>query len=303
MLFFGRENSKNTIMRSCIKKTLIAFLITNVSYGAPCLPENSLSFPPSQNKNTGTEEQFHTNLLIGHFKTIIQPLVKKELNKDLKIEVDWENPKVNASATRDEKNNPVIMIYGGMARHPLLTDDGFLGILCHELGHHLGGAPKLKRGASTKRSWSSVEGQADYFVTSKCLPLLYESPLMSHNPYKSIEKAEIDKAETKCSNDLTCTRMALAGMSMAKVFASLKTGYDQPAFDNQDNSEVWETNHKHPRPQCRLDTLLAGALCTASPDVGFDSSDPSVGACVRVSDEVTPVIGERPRCWYNPRNY
>lgn len=287
-------------------KTLMTFLITFAmkgAFGAHCLPENNLSFPPSQNKNTASEERFQINLLIGHFKTLLQPIVKKHLNKDLKIELDWENPRVNASATRDEKNNPVIVIYGGMARHPLMTDDGLLGILCHELGHHLGGAPKKKRGNTTKRSWASVEGQADYFATSKCLPLLFDHPLMSHNPYKSVQKKDIDKAENKCGNERLCTRMALAGLSMAKVFASLKTFYEQPSLEKEDGSEVWETSAKHPRPQCRLDTLLAGALCTISPDVSFDPTDPNVGACVRLVDEITPVTGERPRCWYNPRNF
>jgi hypothetical protein len=33
-------------------------------------------------------------------------------------------------------------MFGGLARHELVTDDGFMMVVCHETGHHLGGAPR-----------------------------------------------------------------------------------------------------------------------------------------------------------------
>lgn len=41
-------------------------------------------------------------------------------------------------------------------------------MLCHELGHHLGGAP-----FKPDISWMSTEGQADYFSGSTCLKKIW----------------------------------------------------------------------------------------------------------------------------------
>jgi Zn-dependent protease with chaperone function len=54
-------------------------------------------------------------------------------------------------------------MFGGLARDPLVTKDGFSAVICHEIGHHIAGAPR--KGFS----WASNEGQADYFATTKCL--------------------------------------------------------------------------------------------------------------------------------------
>lgn len=281
----------------------LAFSTAVFSADLDCFPDNDLSFPVTNQKNVEGPQKFQIMRIIERFKSVMQPTVTKRLKKTLKIELDWENPKVNASATRDESNNPVIVLLGGMARHPEMTPDGLLGILCHELGHHLGGAPKKKRGRSDKRSWSSAEGQADYFAANKCLNIFFNSPSETVNLDALSDKKEVDFAESRCGNDPICTRTALAGLSMAKVFASLKDFYRNPSLERNDHTTVWETTFGHPKPQCRLDTILAGAVCSVPPTQPFDSLDPSIGACYRHGDEVTKVSGERPRCWYNPENY
>lgn len=271
--------------------------------GVDCLPENDLSFPVSADKSSGATHEFEVRRTIERFQNALQPMVTTYLKKTLKIELDWENPRVNASATRDEKNNPVIVLYGGMARHPELSHDGLLGILCHELGHHLGGAPKKLRGMSTKRSWSSAEGQSDYFAANKCLPLLFNSPSETINLDALSNKKQVDSAESRCGNDPVCTRVALSGLSMARVFASLKDFYQKPSLDSSDQTQVHKTNHAHPYPQCRLDTVVAGALCSVPSSQPFDSLDPYIGSCHRQKDEEAKVIGERPRCWFNPESF
>lgn len=268
--------------------------------GGDCLPENDLSFPVSSNKSAASTHEFQVRRVLERFQRALQPMVTNHLKKTLKIELDWENPRVNASATRDMKNNPIIILYGGMARHPELSPDGLLGILCHELGHHLGGAPRKLRGMSTKRSWSSAEGQADYFAANKCLPLLFNTPTETVNLDALSNKKQVDSAESRCGNDPVCTRIALSGLSMARVFASLKTFYEKPSLEENDQSQVHKTNHGHPYPQCRLDTVVAGALCSVPSTQPFDSLDPYIGACHRQKDEQAKVIGERPRCWFNP---
>lgn len=280
---------------------LFFFLGSFSSHSAgECLPENDLSFPVSDDKSSAAPQEFQVRRVLERFEKAVQPMVSQYLKKTLKIELDWENPRVNASATRDEKNNPVIILYGGMARHPELSPDGLLGILCHELGHHLGGAPKKKRGMSEKRSWASAEGQADYFAANKCLPLIFNHPTETVNLDALSDKKQVDNAETRCGNDPVCARIALSGLSMAKVFASLKTFYEKPSLDLSDQTQVHKTNFGHPYPQCRLDTVVAGALCSVPPSQPFDGLDPYIGACYREKDELSKVAGERPRCWFHP---
>lgn len=267
-----------------------------------CLPESSLQFPISTFKSVGANQEMSTDRVIQHFKKVMGPIVKKQMGKELIVKLDWENPKVNASATFDDKDNPVLILFGGMARHPELSEDGLLGILCHELGHHLGGAPKKKRGRSDKLSWSSAEGQADYYTTSKCLPLVLKEPLKSFNFDSVAKENEVQKAMSLCEGQTTCARINLAGLSMARVFASLKYYREFPSLEVNDDFQAWETELGHPHPQCRLDTLRAGALCSVSPLIPFDIMDPSIGACYPNRPESEATNGERPRCWFRPTN-
>jgi hypothetical protein len=75
----------------------------------------------------------------------------------------WDDETVNAYAEQNGTEWKVSM-FGGLARHPETTPDGFAEVICHEIGHHLGGAPKY-----SGMDWAAVEGQADYFATLKCM--------------------------------------------------------------------------------------------------------------------------------------
>jgi len=77
------------------------------------------------------------------------------LANELVIDKHWEDGTVNAYAS-ENGNNDVISMFGGLARHPAITPDAFYLVACHEIGHHLGGAPK-----KGNTQWASNEGQAD----------------------------------------------------------------------------------------------------------------------------------------------
>ncbi len=291
------------------------FLITALmsmampAHSTDCFPENHLDFPaPSRatkKKSLLSFEginEFQANQIIENFKRVISPSVLRQTGKKLIINLDWENPKVNASATRDDDNNLVIVIFGGMVRHPDLTSDGLNTILCHELGHHLGGAPKKFRGYSEKRSWSSAEGQADYYAASKCLPFIFNQSISSPKMDDLASTKELNEVDISCGSDMTCSRILLAGYSVAKVFASLKDFLEEPSLAVKDRRVVWETDMGHPKPQCRLDTIRSGALCAVSPNLPFDLLDPSVGACYSYKSESEGEVGARPRCWFYPED-
>ncbi|GAB4016268.1 MAG: hypothetical protein Fur0010_15970 [Bdellovibrio sp.] len=183
----------------------------------------------------------------------------------------------------------MIYILGGMIRHPEMNPDAFLLMLCHELGHHLGGAPRRFRGQTIQRSWSSAEGQADYFARAKCLPRLFkeaEFPIVN-----------FDDAMSICSNSTTRVGSMNAALSLTRLFATLKRGLAIPQVMKKDSFETVATIYGHSSPQCRPDTFISGALCDLK-DEDFDPFDPTIGACVRSENGFDDVVGARPRCWY-----
>lgn len=248
--------------------------------------------------------QAYSTVVIEKMQKLYEPIFAKN-NKQLIIDIQWDEAKVNAYATTDDNNNPLIRVTGGMANHELLTPDGLALILCHEVGHFLGGEPKKLRGRSTKRSWSSAEGQADYYANAVCLKKLFKLlPEFQHvadakSIHDSNEKSNnstqsryINEINQLCDTPL-CHRIALASLNVAKVYATTGFYERELSLIYPDESTVYQTLYSHPGPQCRLDTLIAALRCENSEELTFKLNDPISGAC----DE--PDF-RRPRCWYYP---
>ena len=260
-----------------------------------CFPPSPLRFP-QQNKSLDGISEIEFNQLLERVQLTMGPEVKKNLNKKLIFNPQWYDPTVDAHATRDDDNNAVVMMNGGLARHPLMTRDGLLLVVCHEIGHHLGGAPKSFRGTSNLRGWSSAEGQADYFATTKCLPRIFSDGLESKSIDSEIDNVNLKSALSKCRDDV-CARIALAGLSLSKVFASLKAGTPEPVILKSDTTVASKTIYTHPNPQCRLDTYLSGANCDVGMDIPFDNNDPRPGSCQIATR------GARPLCWFRESDF
>lgn len=263
-----------------------------------CFPKNDLRFGLNMKSGEGITF-FEIQEMVKNFKQTFDPIIEKQFGKKLFINIEWDNDRVNAHATRDDYNNAVINILGGMVRHPEMTRDGMYMIMCHELGHQFGGAPKKFRGRSTKRSWSSAEGQADYFAVTKCLPRLFSNSQENKRLLALVDEEAYQQASAKCGDE-KCVRMVLAGLSVGRVFASLKNSWKMPSIDATIQNQVSSTNYKHPIPQCRVDTFISGSLCDTNLEVAFDDVDPAVGSCVRSEDGHSFERGARPLCWYKP---
>lgn len=223
----------------------------------------------------------------------------KQFNKKLQINFKLENTAVNAYATRDDSNNPVINISGGMVNHKLLTQDGLALILCHELGHFLGGEPKKLRGRSTKKSWSSAEGQADYFAVANCIKKVFRQlpETFSTEKNNSLNKNEKEarmqaEADSVCKTPM-CRRVAFASLNVTEVYASIDFYSRELSLVYADNYTVYQTVYGHPNPQCRLDTMIAALQCPNAESIEFKDGDPISGACSNPEFR-------RPRCWYYP---
>ena len=258
------------------------------------LPENDLRIPVGL-KTTGglTEAQF--NAVIDKVETIYAPIVSN-MGGTLKIARKWEDATVNANATR--AGSWLVNMYGGLARHQTITEDGFALVLCHEIGHHLGGAPKV--GGFLNR-WASNEGQADYFATLKCLRKTFLNDKNLTLVRKLKAPAALTEACAKAwpnkDDKAICVRNGMAGASVAALFASLRNK-PEAKFETPDTKVVTSTDDAHPAHQCRLDTYFQGALCEIGFNEEVSQKDEVKGTC---HGSLGHTIGLRPLCWFKPK--
>jgi hypothetical protein len=240
------------------------------------------------------------------FNRVIDKVVKvyKDVVEDnggkLVVERKWMDGTVNAYA-KQVGDTWMVSMFGGLARHNAVTEDGFTLVVCHELGHHLGGAPKKFRNG--KIVWASNEGQADYWGIMKCLRKVWAN---DRNSIAMRNKVVDKSVKTKCASTYRdrekmalCTRTAMAGKSIASLFRALRKLPAEVSFTTPVNKPVDTTYHGHPMPQCRLDTYLRASLCQVPTYVDVSYVDPSVGTCTRAGGQIN---GSRPRCWYNPKS-
>jgi hypothetical protein len=255
------------------------------------LPKNNFHIGVNDKEAAGlTEAQF--NAVIDQVSGVYSPLVS-EYGGKLEVVRKWTDGTVNAYAEREGDTWKVSM-FGGLARHKTITPEGFALVVCHEIGHHIGGVPRY-----AGDDWAANEGQADYFATLKCLRRVWQS----ENNAAAIKKMKVPKflADSctkqwakKPDRDL-CVRGGMAGNSVAQLFAALSWTVKPIKFDTPDPKQVTVTNDEHPATQCRLDTYFQGALCEKSFNEEIGQTDEVAGVC-HASTGAT--IGLRPRCWF-----
>ena len=289
-----------------MKNFILLFLIvTNVfAHSESFLPENNLRIGINPLAPTGISEA-DFNAVIKELEVIYVPMAKA-LGGNLTFRSAWKDNTVNAYAQRfghededGEEHGPFddwrVIFLGGMARHKFITRDGFSLIVCHELGHHFGGAPSY----DGETSWASNEGQADYFSVTKCLRRLWvradnKAAIAGMKMNPVMMKGCEDQWKSEGERAL-CARIGLASESIGNLFGSLVTFGKLPKFETPDPKVVTSTTFGHPKAQCRLDTYFQGSLCDVPFDVEFDKKDPSIGACVQGDP-----VGMRPLCWFKP---
>jgi hypothetical protein len=259
------------------------------------LPENNMKIPVGLFSSGGLSQQ-QFNDVLDRLEKIYRDDVAA-LGDTLQINRRWQDATVNASAMRSG-NTEVLNMYGGLARHPTITIEGFALVACHEFGHHHGGAPKISDWFSG--DWATNEGGADYYATLKCLRRFFAED----DNAAIVAAANIDPvAKTSCEaqfsdqkDQLVCLRESMAGQSVANLFQAMRKEQTPPSYGTPDKSQVSETNDDHPATQCRLDTMFAGFSCQAKENETLSNSDYRQGSCYTPHDQV----GARPRCWFAP---
>ncbi len=279
--------------------TLAIFSVAVPAHGSPLpsdctgkgfLPENSLRVSISSKANGMTEARF--NAILDRIEAHYRPIIAARSAR-LVVQRLWNDSTVNAFAERSGSEWRIRM-YGGLARHEAVTEDAFALIGCHEIGHHLGGAPKYRG------QWAANEGQADYFATLKCMRDVFgkddNRQIVSgmNAPQALVRSCERSFGDAQAI--ATCVRSGMAGQSAAELMRVL-TNSAPISFDTPDPEQVSETLDSHPAAQCRLDTYSAGAVCQMASSEPLSETDATLGTC---SIEKNFKIGVRPQCWYKP---
>lgn len=274
-----------------------ALFLALSSAQAGFIPENTLSIPFTFSGGGLNEIQFHK--VIDKVAGVYAPLIAAK-GATLDMKRNWEDGTVNAYASRDMARGTTwtVAMFGGLARHPLITEDAFAVVVCHELGHHLGGAPKKTQAFQVDPKWASNEGESDYFATTKCLRKIFErddnEAILALKTIPAEVKTGCENVYKNQSEIELCQRVAMAGYEVAGFLSALSKDKKPVSFSTPDKKKVWRVDNDHPKAQCRLDTYLAGALCDKKADLELGQKDPAVGACTLKNGDL---MGMRPRCW------
>lgn len=205
----------------------------------------------------------------------------KSIGKQLVIEHDWSNDEENAFASMNG-NQALVHMLGGYAR--AMNEDAFLMVGCHEIGHHIAGAP-FYTGSNF-----STEGQSDYFATSQCMRRMLRNQdnktfIQRHGVHYSV-RIDCNRAwGVNTADSFLCMRSIMAAMNLRLR----KFPNQREMLNSKDYTKVGMTYERHPAPQCRFDTHRAGALCPIS-------EGPGRANCL--AGRVRENSGARPRCWY-----
>lgn len=280
-------------MRNLILLTALAFITSaNPTINSLCegyLPPNNWRIPKSV-KSGLTEDQF--NNVLDKVEQVFVPIVATYGGR-LSITRLWDSSQVNAFAYQ-EGANFFIEMHGGLSRHSQVTPDSLTLVACHEIGHHIGGAPKITSQGGDPNITN--EGQSDYYATLKCLRILWENENNQLTNPDPVAVSECSVSFTNQKDINICVRATMAGLSSSSMFSSLGNT-PAPSLNRKDSNRVSSTSDSHPQPQCRLDTYFAASTCQVDKNTEVNQKDPNQGTCSRENGDSA---GVRPLCWYAP---
>jgi len=260
------------------------------------IPDNDLSYSiNAQIKSTNAVTENDFNFVTKTLYRLFAPKIAEKSGLKFVLNANWKDDTVNAFATR-EADSWSVQIPGGIARGKGMTKDSLALVICHEIGHHLAGAPKT----FLYDGWPSAEGQADYWASSKCLKKYYQEIFSEEFVIdQSIPEKVILDCNSVYKNPASlkvCVRTMMASLNFAQFLNSLPGVKTPINIQTPDIRVVKGTNtNDYPRPQCRFDTLYQGALCDIDANVLTSDEDENVGHCTNLNKP-----GFRPRCWYKP---
>ncbi|MFG1482733.1 hypothetical protein ABMA79_11990 [Halobacteriovorax sp. HFRX-2_2] len=198
----------------------------------------------------------------GEFREVIESVLSiydQQLpqGKNRQVDINWESKTLNASVGYKRHSESVrFSFHGEFVRKNKLTKDAFALIACHEVGHIIGGHPKVM----PTQKYSS-EAQSDYFATNECLKKYFAS-----NSSDNFEMAGISAENlSECKQDKSCLR----GLSAIRDASVIYPGSN--INSKSDHVSKVTIFNDYPQSQCRVDTLKAGLLNQPRPNCWFKS--------------------------------
>lgn len=225
------------------------------------------------NQLSATILQEEFSLVNGTLVNAHRSLVLKRTDHSLELRELWHNFGgaflVDSLRKPLGENKLILTLTGNVAQNQKIHVDGYAIVACHELGHVLGGSPRQARALS---SWSSVEGQADYYATNQCM-WRFVDLFVPQNFYWDFTDNEVkvcDEFYGHNSDKMSgCLRIISGILSMQNYFNNTSS-LEKPVFIyKKDASTVENTLEKFPSNQCRLDTMMAGLLDQPRPSCWF----------------------------------
>lgn len=205
--------------------------------------------------------------------------IADKLSKNFIVKIVEEN-RINAYATLNEDDIPVVSITSKMLHHEFMNKNVLKLLICHELGHAYGGFPKQFRGRSELKSWSTAEGQADYYSALVCA--------------RKLKFEQTKKFYSICKDDQKCQSMVDAAVNLSKIYAEIKFWPYELSVSDPDRNIVHTTELTHPNPQCRLDTFINAIRCLKSTKASIEGKP--FYTC-------TQSEARQPSCWMAPSTF
>jgi len=197
--------------------------------------------------------------------------VQTTYGAQLKIELSQENPQYFGGGTL-ENDRFTIETGADLLSLKGMTPDAEAFVLCHEMSHLIGGAPKKEL-----HPWASTEGQADYFATTNCLRRIFIQPELQ--PALAVLDPKIaglcQHKFSSVTDTQLCARIGTAGENLILAIYDFlgvpqmrKPSIETPAEPLKPGEKI-----DYPTLQCRLDTVVAGALQEPRPKCWFTGNE------------------------------
>lgn len=180
---------------------------------------------------------------------------------------NWLSPILMGGSQLDQDKKLFhIYFHGGLARIPGNNKLSIAFVLCHELGHLLGGEPRQTQ--VPHGEWASCEGQSDDWSTRICLKKwLNEDPLLFANEVVAQDSVVRCKGQT---NEKQCQQLMSAGFIFFKSTLEWMKDSNIPSLLTEDKNTVATTDLNYPNAQCRVDTVAHAALGLPRPKCWFN---------------------------------
>lgn len=162
-------------------------------------------------------------------------------------------------------------------------------ILCHEVGHFLGGRPFVTApkpqgifNFGNKFPNMSAEGQADFFATAYCLPRIKKLLKLEHNTPSLLEIQNCE-GSLECQEDLNIIGQTVSTYAEIMAFLNIVTVPTESTDYSHDRpDETIKNPGAYPSLSCRAETLRSGLSCQDFEEEGNCSN----------------LLELRPKCWF-----